>query len=154
VPATATAKAVPRRVTEITKPEDKPQPRILGFFKTTHREITASEVATALGLKIQTAHLILAKLVHPKKIERLASGHFKALGAVASSVGFKWIQTFAVSPESWNLFKVPCRPLPFSDRLLIANTGISVVDGVCFNLRSTSTPSISGLSTSRRTMLG
>jgi hypothetical protein len=32
----------------------------------------------------------------------------------------------------------------FSDRLLIANTGILAVDGVCFNVRSTSAPSIIG----------
>ncbi len=38
----------------------------------------------------------------------------------------------------------------FSDGLLIINTGISVVDGVCFNVRSTSTPSISGRSMARR----
>ncbi len=40
----------------------------------------------------------------------------------------------------------------FSDGLLIINTGISVVDGVCFNVRSTSTPSISGRSMARRIM--
>jgi hypothetical protein len=81
--AIRTAKAESRNVTEIAKPDDKPQPRILGFFKTTQREITANEVATALGLKIQTAHLILAKLAHQKKIEKLASGSFKALGAAS-----------------------------------------------------------------------
>src|ERR1700730_13066807 len=42
----------------------------------------------------------------------------------------------------------------FSDRQLIINTGISVVDCVCFNVRNTSTPSISGTSMSRRIMLG
>src|ERR1700682_105982 len=50
---------------------------------------------------------------------------------------------------SWMSF-LPC----FSDRLLIAKTGIWEVDGVCFNVRSTSTPSISGMSMSRRIMLG
>jgi hypothetical protein len=83
--ATSTASAATiRKVTEIRKPEDKPEPRILAFFKGNHREVAASEVATALGLKIQTAHLVLAKLAHQKKIEKLSSGHFKALGAVAS----------------------------------------------------------------------
>src|SRR5260370_14794844 len=42
----------------------------------------------------------------------------------------------------------------FSDRPLIINTGISVVDCVCFNVRNTSTPSISRMSMSRTTMLG
>jgi hypothetical protein len=50
---------------------------------------------------------------------------------------------------SWMSFWLFC-----SDRLLIANTGISDVEGVCFNFRSTSTPSISGMSMSRRIMLG
>src|ERR1700730_16170248 len=50
---------------------------------------------------------------------------------------------------SWMIFS----PF-FSDRLLIINTGISVVDCVCFNVRNTSTPSISGMSMSRRIMLG
>lgn len=71
-------------VTEITKTEEKPEARVLAFFKATNREVSASEIATALGLKIQTTHLMLAKLAHQKKIEKLASGHFKALAAVAS----------------------------------------------------------------------
>jgi hypothetical protein len=82
-PASVTAKDRPQKVTEMAKPEDKPQPRILAFFKTHPREVAASEIATALGLKIQTAHLILAKLAHQKRIEKLPSGHFRALGAVA-----------------------------------------------------------------------
>jgi hypothetical protein len=82
--ATASAKAAAQKVTEITKPEDKPEPRILAFFKANRREVAASEVATALGLKIQTAHLILAKLAHQKKLEKVSAGHFKPLGAVAS----------------------------------------------------------------------
>lgn len=83
--ATASAlKVVTQKVTEITKSEEKPEARMLAFFKTTRREVPASEVATALGLKIQTAHLMLAKLAHQKKIEKLSSGHFRALGAVAS----------------------------------------------------------------------
>jgi hypothetical protein len=72
-----------KKVTEISKPEDKPEPRILAFFKLHHREIAASEVAAALGLKIQTAHLVLAKLAHQKKIEKVSPGHFKALGTAA-----------------------------------------------------------------------
>jgi hypothetical protein len=84
-PVAASASTVEaKQVTEMPKSEDKPEPRILGFFKTNHREVAASEVASTLGLKIQTAHLILAKLAHQKKIEKLSSGHFKALGAVAS----------------------------------------------------------------------
>jgi hypothetical protein len=82
--STSSAKGNAKKVTEITKPEDKPEPRILAFLKSNRREVAASEVATGLGLKIQTAHLVLAKLAHQKKIEKLASGHFKALGAVAS----------------------------------------------------------------------
>jgi hypothetical protein len=73
------AKAEPHKVTETTKPEDKPEPRILAFFKANRREVAASEVATTLGLKIQTTHLILAKLAHQKKIEKLSPGHFKAV---------------------------------------------------------------------------
>jgi len=80
--AASPAKVEAKKVTEISG--DKPEPRILAFFKVNHREVAASEVATALGLKIQTAHLILAKLAHQKKIEKLPSGHFKALVAVAS----------------------------------------------------------------------
>jgi hypothetical protein len=83
--ASSPTKVGPKKVTEIPKSEDKPEPRILGFFKTNHREVAASEVANALGLKIQTAHLILAKLAHQKKIEKLSSGHFKTLGVVGAS---------------------------------------------------------------------
>jgi hypothetical protein len=82
--ASSPAKAETTKVTEIPKSEEKPEPRIMGFFKTNHREVAASEIASTLGLKIQTTHLILAKLAHQKKIEKLSSGHFKALGAVAS----------------------------------------------------------------------
>jgi len=76
-------KAAKQKVTEIAKPEEKPEARMLAFFKATRREVPADEVATALGLKIQTTHLMLAKLAHQKKIEKLSSGHFKALEAVA-----------------------------------------------------------------------
>ena len=79
-----TVKAKPSKVTETTKPEDKPEPRILGFFKTNNREVSAKDVASALGLKIQTINLVLAKLAHQNKIQKLQSGHFKALGAAAS----------------------------------------------------------------------
>jgi hypothetical protein len=79
--AKATANA--QKVTQIPKLEEKPEPRMLAFFKDTRREVTAQEVATALSLKIQTTHLMLAKLAHQKKIEKLASGHFKTL-SVAS----------------------------------------------------------------------
>lgn len=82
--AAPSAKAATQKVTEITNPEDKPEPRILAFLKGTRRELTASEIATALNLRIQTAHLVLGKLAHQKKIEQSSSGHFKALGAVAS----------------------------------------------------------------------
>jgi hypothetical protein len=80
----ATAKTAAPKVTEITKSEEKPEARMLAFFKATNREVSASEIATALGLKIQTTHLMLAKLAHQKKIEKLASGNFKTLGSVAS----------------------------------------------------------------------
>ena len=80
----AKTKTTPPEVTEITKTEEKPEARMLAFFKATNHEISANEIATALGLKIQTTHLMLAKLAHQKKIEKLASGHFKALAAVAS----------------------------------------------------------------------
>lgn len=65
------------KVAEMGKPEERTEPRILGFLKTNHREATAAEIATALGLKIQTAHLVLGKLVHQKKLEKLDSGNFK-----------------------------------------------------------------------------
>jgi hypothetical protein len=74
------AKTESPKITAIAKPEDKPEPRILTWLKANPREISASEIATALGLKIQTAHLVLAKLAHQKKIEKLSSGHFKAPG--------------------------------------------------------------------------
>jgi hypothetical protein len=83
-PAMKTTKGEPQNVTEIAKPEDKPEPRILGFFKTNQREIPAREVATALGLKIQTVNLVLSKLAHQNKIQRLQSGNFRALGTAAS----------------------------------------------------------------------
>jgi hypothetical protein len=81
----ATATDNPAKMTEIAKPEEKPETRMLAFFKTNHRDITPKEIASALGLKIQTAHLMLAKLAHRKKIEKLPSGSFRALGAVAAS---------------------------------------------------------------------
>jgi predicted Rossmann fold nucleotide-binding protein DprA/Smf involved in DNA uptake len=77
------AKAAPGDVSKIVKPEDKPEPRIVAFFGTNPREVAANEVATALGLKIQTVNLVLSKLAHQNKIQKLSSGHFKALGAVA-----------------------------------------------------------------------
>lgn len=85
ITTTASAKIPTQKVTEITKTEDKPEPRILAFLKASHRDAAAAEIATALGLKIQTAHLVLGKLVHQKKIEKLSSGHFKMLGVVAAS---------------------------------------------------------------------
>jgi hypothetical protein len=77
------AKAEAQNVTEIPKAADKPEPRILAFFKVHPREASASEIASALGLKIQTAHLILAKLAHQKKIEKVSPGNFKPLGTAA-----------------------------------------------------------------------
>jgi hypothetical protein len=77
------AKAEAQNVTEIPRAGDKPEPRILAFFKVHPREVSASEIAAALGLKIQTAHLILAKLAHQKKIEKVSPGNFKALGTAA-----------------------------------------------------------------------
>ncbi len=74
----AAAKSAPEKVTEIAKPEDKPEPRILGFLK--KREASAGEIATALGLKIQTTHLVLGKLAHQHKIQKLDSGNFKIAG--------------------------------------------------------------------------
>jgi hypothetical protein len=61
---------------------------------------------------------------------------------------FSKFSTYPAAP-SWMSFS----PF-FSDRLQIINTGISVVDCVCFTVQSTSTPSISGISISRRIMLG
>lgn len=81
--AKLTAKAEATKVTEMAKPQDKPEPRILDFLKTNRRELAASEIASALGLKIQTAHLILAKLAHQQKIEKVSAGHFKALGVAS-----------------------------------------------------------------------
>jgi hypothetical protein len=78
--AASPAKAEAHNVTEIPKAVDKTEPRILEFFKLHPREIAADEVATALDLKIQTAHLVLGKLAHQKKIEKVSPGHFKALG--------------------------------------------------------------------------
>jgi hypothetical protein len=80
--ATSNPKPEAKKVTEMRKPEDKPETRILAYFKANPREVAASEVASSLGLKIQTAHLILAKLAHQKKIEKLSPGHFKTLAAV------------------------------------------------------------------------
>ncbi len=74
----ATAKAATEKVTEIAKTEDKPEPRILGFLK--KHEASASEIATALGLKIQTTHLVLGKLAHQNKIQKSESGSFKIAG--------------------------------------------------------------------------
>ena len=76
-----TAKAQTQQVIEIPKAEDKPEPRILSFFGTNRREVSAKEVATALGLRIQTAHLMLGKLSHKGKIEKLPSGNFRPLSA-------------------------------------------------------------------------
>lgn len=64
-------------ITEMTKPEEKTEPRIIGFLRANHREASAKEIANALGIKIQTTHLVLGKLVHQKKLERLDSGNFK-----------------------------------------------------------------------------
>jgi hypothetical protein len=80
----STAKAQSDKVTEIAKPAETPEPRILAFLKA-HREGSAGEIAGALGLKIQTAHLVLGKLVHQKKLEKLASGNFKVAGSSAAS---------------------------------------------------------------------
>jgi hypothetical protein len=78
--ATTAAKVASNNVTEIAKPEDKPEPRILGFLRANRREVSAREIAGSLGLKIQTAHLVLGKLVHQHKIEKLESGSFKIAG--------------------------------------------------------------------------
>jgi hypothetical protein len=79
-----TAKLDSAKVTEIAKPEENMESRILKFFKANHRELPASEIATALGVKIQTAHLMLGKLTHQGKVEKLSTGNFKVLGAAAS----------------------------------------------------------------------
>lgn len=63
--------------TETTKPEEKTEPRVIGFLRAHHSEASAKDIANALGLKIQTAHLILGKLVHQKKLEKAESGNFK-----------------------------------------------------------------------------
>jgi hypothetical protein len=81
--AASSAKVEAKKVTEMRKPEDKPETRILAFFKANPREIAAREVATALGLKIQTAHLILAKLAHQKKLQKIAPGQFKGFGVAS-----------------------------------------------------------------------
>jgi hypothetical protein len=85
--ATPPTKAEAKKVTEIRKPEDapvdKPELRILAFFKANPREIATSEIATALGIKIQIANLILAKLAHQEKIQKVSKGQFKALGAAS-----------------------------------------------------------------------
>jgi hypothetical protein len=47
------------------------------------RDVSARDVADALGLKIQTVKLALSRLAHQKKIEKLSSGHLKALGAAS-----------------------------------------------------------------------
>lgn len=75
--ATQQAEHKSGKVEEIAKPEERTEPRILGFLKTNHREASAKEIADALGLKIQTTHLVLGKLVHQKKLEKLESGNFK-----------------------------------------------------------------------------
>lgn len=82
--ATAAPKGEAKKVTEMSKPEDKPEPRILSFFKANKHEVSARDVAEALGLKIQTVNLVLSKLAHQNKLQKLQPGHFKALGAAAS----------------------------------------------------------------------
>ena len=74
----------PVKVADITKAEDKPELKIIAFFKANRREVSAKDVASALGLKIQTTNLVLAKLAHQKKIEKSSSGAFKSLGGAAS----------------------------------------------------------------------
>jgi hypothetical protein len=75
--ATPQAEHQPDKVEEIAKPEERTEPRILAFLKTNHREATAADIAKALGLKIQTTHLVLGKLVHQKKLDKSESGNFK-----------------------------------------------------------------------------
>jgi hypothetical protein len=75
-------KAESSKVSEITaSPAAKTEPRILTFLA--HREASAKDVASSLGMKIQTAHLVLGKLVHQKKLEKLPSGNFRVLGAAS-----------------------------------------------------------------------
>jgi len=76
VPSSISAKAESPKVTEIPKSEEKTEPRILSFLKT-NREASAKDIADALGLKIQTAHLVLGKLVHQKKLVKSDAGSFK-----------------------------------------------------------------------------
>jgi uncharacterized membrane protein len=84
--ATSASSAKPEaaKVTEIGTKGDKPELRIIAFFADNRGEVTASGIANELGLKIQTTHLILSKLAHQKKIEKLPSGNFRAIGAIAS----------------------------------------------------------------------
>lgn len=65
------------KVTEIPNPQEKTEPRVMSFLRANHREASAEAIATALGLKIQTTHLILGKLTHKRLIQKLESGHFK-----------------------------------------------------------------------------
>lgn len=44
-------------------------------------EISAQDVASSLGMRIQTAHFLLGKLVHRKQAEKTASGKFRAAAA-------------------------------------------------------------------------
>jgi hypothetical protein len=81
--AIAPAKGEAKNVTQMRKPEDMPENRILQFFLVNPGEAAASYIASTLGIKIQTTHLILAKLAHQKKIQKVSPGHFKGLGVAS-----------------------------------------------------------------------
>jgi hypothetical protein len=54
------------------------QGKVLQFLKShSGTELSASEIATPLGLKIQTAHFVLGKLAWKKVIEKMPSGNYK-----------------------------------------------------------------------------
>jgi hypothetical protein len=67
------------KVEEPKQPEGV-EPRILSFIKGAHHGVSAKDLSEALGLKIQTTHLMLGKLVHQHKVEKSESGSFKIAG--------------------------------------------------------------------------
>jgi hypothetical protein len=77
---TSQTPAAPTKTAESGNPPEKVEPRILTFLKGARRDVSAKDVSEALGLKIQTTHLMLGKLAHQHKIQKLESGSFKIAG--------------------------------------------------------------------------
>lgn len=61
-------------------PQQPVQERIVQALRS-KPEITAQDIASSVGARIQTVHLVLAKLVNQKRAEKTAGGKFKAMAA-------------------------------------------------------------------------